>query len=239
MKGEKLLRMEKVSAYYGQFRALEGVSIEIGDGEIAVIVGANGAGKTSLLRVISGVISTRGDIWYEDRNLINLPSYCRSGLGIVHVPEGRGIFPFLTVRENLELGAYPSRNRKHCKERIEMVFQMFPVLKKSRFRYAGSLSGGEQQMLAIGRGLMAEPRLLMLDEPSLGLAPLVVDHIFDIIQELNRENITILLVEQLVGESLEIAHKAYLLSNGCVVLSGSAEKLSNDDRVRSIYMGLT
>ena len=235
---KKLLSLEGVWAFYGDFQALMEAKVEVEEGIIVAILGANGAGKTTLLRAISGVISTRGNILFDDQQLGALSGYRRAELGLVHVPEGRGIFPYMTVLENLDLGTYPIRARKHRNESMEKVFEMFPILRESRFRLAGSLSGGEQQMLAIGRGLMAKPKLLMLDEPSLGLAPLVVDHIFDTIRELNKVGMTILLVEQLVGESLEIAHQVYLLSNGRVVLSGRPEELANDDRVRSIYLGL-
>ncbi len=233
-----LLKIKGLSAYYGEFQVLEDVSLEVGAGEIVAILGANGAGKTSLLRGISGVILSRGEIWFGDQNLGNVAAHSRAELGLIHVPEGRGIFPYMTVLENLELGAYPVRARKHCQESLGKVFKMFPVLLKNRFRLAGSLSGGEQQMLAIGRGLMAEPHLLMLDEPSLGLAPLIFDLIIDRMVELNKNGITILFVEQNVQESLKIARQAYLLSNGRIVLSGRPEELSSDDRVRSIYLGL-
>jgi branched-chain amino acid transport system ATP-binding protein len=235
---KKLLSLEGVWAFYGDFQALFEVKVEVEEGLIVAILGANGAGKTTLLRAISGVISTRGNILFDDLQLGALSAHRRAELGLVHVPEGRGIFPYMTVLENLDLGTYPIRVRKHRNESMEKVFEMFPILRESRFRLAGSLSGGEQQMLAIGRGLMAKPKLLMLDEPSLGLAPLVVDHILDTIRELNNTGMTILLVEQLVGESLEIANQAYLLSNGRVVLSGRPEELANDDRVRSIYLGV-
>ena len=234
-----LLRVERLSAYYGEFQALDEVSLEVCSGQMVAILGANGAGKTSLLKAISGIISTSGDVWFDDQHLGNLQDYKRAELGIVHVPEGRGIFPFMTVLENLDMGAYCAHSRKLRQDSLKTVFGMFPVLNKFRSRLGGSLSGGEQQMLAIGRGLMADPRLLMLDEPSLGLAPLLFDLIIGTIQELNNNGITILLVEQIVQESLQIAHSAYLLSNGRVTLSGSPEKLINDDRVRSIYFGVS
>jgi len=217
---------------------LWGVSLSVREGEIATLVGANGAGKTTTLKTISGVVRAKaGSMLYDGERVDGLPSHQIAARGISHVPEGRRLFPLMSVRENLELGVVSSAARKSRAESLEHVFSLFPRLKERASQMAGTLSGGEQQMAAIGRGLMARPRLLMLDEPSLGLAPIVVREMFDIIREVNRSGITILLVEQNVQQSLKISDRAFVLENGRVVLEGVGAELLDDERVREAYLG--
>jgi len=232
-----LLAISDLHASYGDIAALVGVDLEVGEREIVAILGANGAGKTTLLRAISGVVATKGVIRLAGEQIENDPPHVRVERGLVHVPEGRGVFPFLSVAENLELGAFPARARAGRQAEMEHVLDLFPQLKRLLHRRAGSLSGGEQQMVAIGRGLMSRPRLLMLDEPSLGLAPMVFDAILETIRRLNECGLTILLVEQAVQDSLSVAHRCYLFGEGRVVLSGDPEQLSRDPRVRDAYLG--
>jgi branched-chain amino acid transport system ATP-binding protein len=208
------------------------------EGEIATLVGANGAGKTTALKTISGVVSaTGGRISFDGERTERLAPHEVAARGIAHVPEGRRLFPLMSVRENLELGAVSGEARRSRSESLDKVFALFPRVKERERQMAGTLSGGEQQMVAIGRGLMACPRLIILDEPSLGLAPIVVKEMFEIIQSINREGITILLVEQNVQQSLKLADRAYVLENGRVVLEGAGDELLNDERVRAAYLG--
>jgi branched-chain amino acid transport system ATP-binding protein len=234
-----LLQVEKIDLFYGDAQALDGVSLEIADREIVAIVGANGAGKSSLIRVIHGIEKPAGgNVRFDGTDIAGWPSYrvCEAGIG--HVAEGRQVFPNLSVVENLEMGATPRHSRPREKQNLDRVFAMFPRLAERRKQAAGTMSGGEQQMLAIGRCLMGEPRLIMFDEPSLGLAPAVVQEVFRIVKRLNEEGLTILLVEQNVMASLKIAHRGYVLENGRVELSGSGAELLADDRVRRAYLGL-
>jgi branched-chain amino acid transport system ATP-binding protein len=234
-----LLELRDIDVAYGDLPALRGVSLEIEAGEILSVVGANGAGKTTMLRTISGLLRPRsGQIMFDGARMDRLPCHDVVERGVVQVPEGRKIFPSLTVLENLELGSYTRRARAERPQSLERVFALFPILGERRRQAAGTLSGGQQQMLAIGRALMARPRLLMLDEPSLGLAPLVVQEIFRIIAEINRAGATILLVEQNTQQALRLAQRGYVLENGRVVLVGRGSELLNDEHVRRAYLGL-
>lgn len=234
-----LLELDRVSTGYGDIQVLHGVSAEVYEGEIVALLGANAAGKSTTLRLISGLIPAwEGEVRFEGRPITRLPAEKRVELGIVQVPEGRRLFPFMTVRENLLLGAYNYRARDQVRANLERVLQLFPVLAERQGQLAGSLSGGEQQMCAIGRALMARPRLLMLDEPSLGLAPIVVRHIYEILPAIRDSGVTILLVEQNVKEVLRLADRAYVLENGRVVLAGLSEQVREDERLRRAYLGL-
>lgn len=236
-----MLRVENIEAHYGGNRALKGVSLEVRQGEIVCLIGANGAGKTTLLNCLSGIHSARnGKVFFMGEDVSHAPSQRMVRLGIVQVPENRQLFGPLTVEENLEMGAYSRAgqiNKKRLVSEMERVFQLFPPLKARRKQRAGTLSGGEQQMVAIGRGLMSDPRLLLLDEPSLGLAPLIVREIFRIIQELQREGRTILLVEQNALGALTISQRAYVLESGSVTTSGPAAVLMQDAKVRRAFLG--
>ena len=238
MKEKTLIELKNVAAVYGDVQVLWGVTLAVREGEIATLVGANGAGKTTTLKTISGVVrATTGAMLYDGERVDSLPSHQIAARGISHVPEGRRLFPLMTVRENLELGVISKTARQSRGESLDHVFSLFPKLKERASQMAGTLSGGEQQMVAIGRGLMARPRLLMLDEPSLGLAPIVVREMFDIIREVNKGGITILLVEQNVQQSLKISDRAFVLENGRVVLEGVGAELLDDERVREAYLG--
>ena len=226
-----------MSARYGDLEVLRGVDIEVAEGEIVAILGTNGAGKTTLLRAISGVVATSGSILFDDKPVDALPPHQRVERGIVHVPEGRGIFPFLSVEENLELGAFPARARPHRHLARERVLDLFPALKGMLRRRAGSLSGGEQQMVAIGRGLISNPRLLLLDEPSFGLAPLVFDKILEVIQALNQDGLTIVLVEQAAQAALDFAQRGYVLGEGRVAFTGGPDLIRSDSRLHDAYFG--
>jgi len=234
-----MLKVTALDLYYGDAQALDGVSLEVERGQIVAIVGANGAGKTSLIRSIAGIHKPRsGRVTYLDADITAREPHHIVDLGIGQVAEGRQVFPSLSVQENLEMGAMTARARASGKAALGEVFGMFPRLKERREQLAGTLSGGEQQMLAIGRCLMGRPDLIMFDEPSLGLAPTIVQEVFAIIRELNRAGLTILLVEQNVAVSLKISQRAYVLENGRVVMSGGGMELLGDDRVRQAYLGL-
>ena len=232
-----MLRLDGLQVFYGEIHALRGVSLEVQRGEIVALLGNNGAGKTTTLKTISGLLVPRqGSIQLEDRVLVGTPPHDIVGLGIGHVPEGRRIFNRLTVRENLLMGAF-LRSDGGIAGDLERMFTLFPRLRERIAQVAGTLSGGEQQMLAIGRALMAHPRLLLLDEPSMGLAPVVVEQIFETIGEVNRQGTTILLVEQNASMALSVAHRGYVLETGAVVLAGSAAALSENAEVRRAYLG--
>jgi branched-chain amino acid transport system ATP-binding protein len=234
-----VLTVENLDLYYGDAPALEGVSLEVPQGAIVAIVGANGAGKSSLIRTIAGIERARaGRITFKGRDTTRLASHQICDLGIGQVAEGRQVFPTLSVEENLEMGGLLPRARGKARATLAEVYGMFPKLKERRTQLAGTLSGGEQQMLAIGRCLMGQPELIMFDEPSLGLAPLVVQDVLHTIHQLNGRGLTVLLVEQNVAVSLKISHRAYVLENGRVVTSGTGEALLRDDRVRQAYLGL-
>jgi branched-chain amino acid transport system ATP-binding protein len=235
---DTLLALNDVTARYGDVQVLWGVSFSVREGEIATLVGANGAGKSTTLKAISGVVKvTGGQIVFDQHHVERLAAHKIAALGIAHVPEGRRLFPLMSAKENLEVGAVSKEARRQRDASFDRVFSLFPKLKEREAQMAGTLSGGEQQMVAIARGLMARPRLLILDEPSLGLAPIIVREMFEIIQAINKEGITVLLVEQNVHQSLRIAHRAYVLENGKVVLEGDGSDLLNDQRVREAYLG--
>jgi branched-chain amino acid transport system ATP-binding protein len=234
-----MLSVEDLEVSYGDVRALDGVSLEVAEGAIVAIVGANGAGKTTLIRTIAGMLRpARGRIRLRDSDIAGLPSHRVCNLGIGQVAEGRQVFPTLSVAENLDVGAMLPRARGSRARNLERVFALFPVLAERLRQAAGTLSGGEQQMLAIGRCLMGAPELVMFDEPSLGLAPAVVQHLLRTIRDLNREGLTCVLVEQNVAVSLKLAAQAYVLENGRITLSGAGEALLADERVRRAYLGL-
>jgi len=235
---KKVLELKSVHTYYGHIHALKGVSLEVREGEIVTLIGANGAGKTTTLRTISGMVHPReGEVIFEGKRVNHLPAYEIVKRGIGHVPEGRRIFPRLTVEENLEIGAYLTNDRQAVAERKTEVFDLFPRLAERRRQLGGTLSGGEQQMLAIGRALMQDPRILLLDEPSMGLAPVLVDAIFEIIVELNKRGKTILLVEQNALLALKVAHRGYVLQTGEITLEGPAEELARNEEVKKAYLG--
>ena len=233
-----MLKIAKLNVNYGAIHALHDISIDVKKGEIVTLIGANGAGKTSILRAISGLIPIKsGEVIFEGKPIHNTDAYRLSKLGLAHVPEGRRIFANMSVMENLELGAYIRKDKSNIAKDYDMVFDKFPRLKERTKQMAGTLSGGEQQMLAMGRALMVRPRILLLDEPSMGLAPLVVRNIFSIIQEINMSGTTVLLVEQNAHMALSIANKAYVLETGKIVLQGDSKELLANDAVRSAYLG--
>ncbi len=234
-----MLEVRDLDAAYGEVMILRGVAVTVGTGESVAVIGANGAGKSTLLRVISGLLRPRrGAILFDGARTDALPPYEIAALGIAHVPEGRRVFPDMTVEENLELGAYLPRPKARRRESLAWVYQIFPRLAERRYQRAGTLSGGEQQMLAVGRGLMLRPRLLMLDEPSLGLAPLVVATTFEKIAEVRKEGIAILLVEQNVQRALALVDRGYVLEGGQVVLQGPSQTLLEDPHIKVAYLGL-
>ncbi len=234
-----MLTLSQVSAGYGAVPAVSDVSIEIGEGEAVGLLGANGAGKSTTLRAISGLLRlTAGTITFLGTNLAAMPPYKVTELGIAHVPEGRQVFPELTVKENLEIGAYIPSARADRSRTMEIVFSIFPVLAERQKQLAGTMSGGEQQMLAVGRGLMLKPRLLMLDEPSLGLAPVVADITFQKIQEIHAMGTAVLLVEQNVSRALSLVQRAYVLESGKVIMHGTSAELANNKQVQAAYLGI-
>ncbi len=231
-----LLEVDDISVSYGAVNALRGISLTVSDGEIVTLLGANGAGKTTSLRTISGLLNpVSGTVRFRGERIDNLPAHKVVALGIGHVPEGRRIFPRMSILENLEIGAY--LDNRHFKTDADRVFSLFPVLAERRKQQAGTLSGGEQQMLAIGRALMSRPSLLLLDEPSMGLAPLIVARIFSIIQQINEQGTSVLLVEQNAAQALKYAARGYVLANGEIVLARSSAELLADERVRAAYLG--
>lgn len=232
------LELRDVHSYYGSIHALKGISLTVEQGEIVTLIGANGAGKSTTLNTICGLLHPKvGEVWFEGTNISSVPAHEIVRLGISQVPEGRKIFGRLTVVENLDIGAYHRTDRSTMSQDLEYVFTLFPRLKERRKQVGGTLSGGEQQMLAIGRALMSKPRVLLLDEPSMGLAPLLVQSIFDTIREISQQGMTILLVEQNANMALSIANRAYVLETGSIVLSGSAEEVRQDPQVKSAYLG--
>jgi branched-chain amino acid transport system ATP-binding protein len=234
-----LLRLEGIDAYYGDLQALYDVSLEVEHGRVFALVGANAAGKSTTLRVISGLVTPRrGRVVLDDQDLAEVPAHQRVDLGIVQVPEGRRLFPFMSVVDNLMLGAHTPRARAAREETLRYVYALFPVLQERRAQLAGSLSGGEQQMCAIARALMARPRVLMLDEPTLGLAPVLVARIFDTVRTINADGMTVLLVEQNVRQALTLANHAAVLESGHLALTGPGPDLLRDDRLKRAYLGL-
>ncbi|MEX0959530.1 MAG: ABC transporter ATP-binding protein [Burkholderiales bacterium] len=234
-----MLSLKNISAGYGSFQALFDVSLEVKAGETVAVIGPNGAGKTTLLRVISRLIDvTHGEMKMEGRRLNGLPAHDVIGCGIAHVPENRRLFPKLTVEDNLRMGAYVPQARAHFAERLERVYQLFPRMHERRRQFAGTLSGGEQQMCAIGRALMSGPKLLLLDEPSAGLAPVVVQSIFEVVREMRDEGYTVLIVEQNIRQVLKVAQRGYLLETGRIRAAGSAKELLETDEIQKAYLGL-
>jgi branched-chain amino acid transport system ATP-binding protein len=233
-----LLELNGVHTYYGHIHALKGISIKVEKGEIVTLVGTNGAGKSTTLKTISGITrAKRGTISFEGRDITQMATHNIAGLGIAHVPEGRRIFPLLTVRENLEVGSWNVGKRSVINERMEEMFDLFPRLRERTNQKGGTLSGGEQQMLAIARALMSGPRVLLLDEPSMGLAPVLVEGIFEIIRRINEAGNTVLLVEQNALMALEIAHRGYVIQTGSIVLEDTGAALMGNDHVRRAYLG--
>ena len=233
-----LLTIENLEVFYGVINAIKGISFEVNEGEIIALIGANGAGKTTILNTITGLVPAKsGSIKFEDKDLLKTPAHKIVSMGIAHVPEGRRIFQQLTVFENLKLGAYTRKNKKEIADTLELVYERFPRLKERRTQIAGTLSGGEQQMLAMGRALMSHPKIILMDEPSMGLSPLYVTEIFDIIRSVNESGTTVLLVEQNAKKALSIANRAYVLETGKIVLSGDAHELMNNDSVKKAYLG--
>ncbi|MDP9094714.1 MAG: ABC transporter ATP-binding protein [Actinomycetota bacterium] len=231
-----MLHVDNIEVRYGAIRALKGISLHVNEGEVVALLGANGAGKTTTQKTISGMLRpSLGSITYNGRRIDGIPAHELIRLGICHVPEGRHVFPRMTIRENLEMGAF--RFKKVDEDDIDRVFALFPRLKERIGQQGGTLSGGEQQMLAIGRALMGKPRLLLLDEPSMGLAPLIVAQIFDILREINSTGVTVLLVEQNAAQALRLADRGYVLETGEIVLDGTGSDLLADDRIRAAYLG--
>ncbi len=234
-----MIELNSINAGYGQIQIVRDVSMGIDNNEIVALVGANGAGKSTIIKTISGLVPvSSGSIVFEGKRIENMPAHKIITNGISLVPEGRRLFPYMTVQENLELGAYVEDNRKKVQENMEWVFGLFPILDERRTQLAGTFSGGEQQMLTIGRALMSRPKFLMMDEPSLGLSPVIVGEVFKTVEVLQNEGVTILLVEQNVRKSLEIANRGYVLEHGRVVLSGGATELLEDENVKKAYIGM-
>jgi len=233
-----MLKVDNINVYYGAIHAIKGISIEVPKGEIVTLVGSNGAGKSTTLRTISGLMKPKnGTILFEDKNIVGVPAHKIVGMGLCQVPEGRHVFANMSVMENLELGAYLRNDKDGIARDLEDVFKKFPRLLERKDQISGTLSGGEQQMLAMGRALMSRPRLLLLDEPSMGLAPLLVKEIFNIIKEINESGTTVLLVEQNANMALSIADKAYVLETGRIALAGTAQELASSEAVRKAYLG--
>jgi len=238
MNGETWFRVQGLRVFYERVEALRGISVEMGPGAVVTLIGANGAGKSTTLRAISGLIGIAGgEIFFEERKIHGLSPQEVVRRGIAHVPEGRRVFPFMTVRENLNLGAFRRKDKEEIRRDMEGVFEHFSILRERRSQSAGSLSGGEQQMLAIGRALMSQPRLLLLDEPSLGLAPLMVREVGRIITDINQRQVGIILVEQNAQMALRLAHKGYVLETGSIALQGKASELIDNEHVRKAYLG--
>ena len=233
-----MLEVKDLAVYYGMIHAIKGVSFEVNKGEIIALIGANGAGKTTILHTITGLLSPkRGSIQFEGKELTKIPAHKIVSLGMAHVPEGRRVFAELSVYQNLKLGAYTRSDKKEIEETMETVYQRFPRLRERKNQMAGTLSGGEQQMLAMGRALMSHPQIILMDEPSMGLSPILVNEIFYIIRSVNEAGTTVLLVEQNAKKALEIADRAYVLETGRIVTSGPADALMNDDSIKKAYLG--
>ena len=235
---QPLLKVENLSLYYGSIQAVRKISFEIFSGEVVSMIGSNGAGKSSTLRGLSGLIQSEGSIKFMNREISAVESHLRASLGLVHCPEGRGLFPLMSVKENLELGTFHRLDRENITADYDQCFELFPRVKERLNQLAGTLSGGEQQMVAICRAILARPKLLLLDEPSLGLAPLVVAQIFQVIQKLNQAGTSILLVEQNAKQALKISHRAYVLETGSITLSGPSAELMNNDQIQKSYLGI-
>ncbi len=232
-----ILEVKDLEVFYGVIQAIKGISFEVNPGEIIALIGANGAGKTTTLQTITGLIPSKaGHIVYDGRDITRMPGHKLVSMGMAHVPEGRRVFAQLTVLQNLKLGAYTRKDKAEVEETLQVIYSRFPRLEERKNQMAGTLSGGEQQMLAMGRALMSHPKLIVMDEPSMGLSPIYVNEIFDIIQKINGDGTTVLLVEQNAKKALSIAHRAYVLETGKIVLSGDAGELMNDDSVKKAYL---
>ena len=232
-----MLEIKDVEVFYGMIQAIKGVSFQVNEGEVIALIGANGAGKTTILHSITGLIAPKkGQILFEGQDITTTPAHKIVSMGMAHVPEGRRVFAQLTVLENLKMGAFTRKDKEEVEESLIRVYKRFPRLEERKNQAAGTLSGGEQQMLAMGRALMSHPKLIVMDEPSMGLSPIYVNEIFDIIKEINDSGTTVLLVEQNAKKALSIAHKAYVLETGSIVLSGDAKELMNDDSVKKAYL---
>jgi branched-chain amino acid transport system ATP-binding protein len=238
MSSDKILEVKDLQVFYGSIHALKGISFHVNRGEVVSLIGANGAGKTTTLRALSGIVESKGEVLLDGKSLQNVKAYQRVSLGLAQSPEGRGVFPQMSVLENLEMGAYWRSDKAEIKKDLEMCFELFPRLKERIGQLSGTMSGGEQQMLAISRALMARPKLLLLDEPSLGLAPRIVSQIFDIVKKVNSQGMTILLVEQNARMALKVSNRAYVIETGLVTLEGKGLDLLNDDNVRRSYLGV-
>ena len=233
-----MLEVRNLQVYYGVIQAIKDVSFDVNEGEVIALIGANGAGKTTILHTVTGLISAKtGEVLYEGTDLQKIPAHKIVSLGIAHVPEGRRVFSQLTVYENLLMGAFTRKNQEEIAASLENVYKRFPRLKERKNQFAGTLSGGEQQMLAMGRALMSHPRIILMDEPSMGLSPILVEEIFDIIKEISQSGTTVLLVEQNAKKALSIANRAYVLETGKIVLSGDAKQLMDEESVKKAYLG--
>ena len=233
-----MLNVKDLDVYYGMIHAIKGISFEVKKGEIVTLIGANGAGKTTILKALSGMIKAKnGEVIYNGKNILSTEPHKIVGSGLAHVPEGRRVFAEMTVEDNLELGGFTDKNKQKVKEGFESAYSKFPRLYERRKQIAGTLSGGEQQMLAIGRALMSQPQIILMDEPSMGLAPILVQQIFDIIEEINESGTTVLLVEQNANMALSVAHRAYVLETGKIVLSGNAKELLGNEDIKKAYLG--
>ena len=233
-----MLEIKDLEVNYGMIKAIKGISFEVNQGEIIALIGANGAGKTTILHTITGLVPAHsGEIFFNGTNLTKVKAHKIVGMGMAHVPEGRRVFQQLTVYQNLMMGAYTVKDKKSIGDTLDMIYKRFPRLEERKNQVAGTLSGGEQQMLAMGRALMSKPSIILMDEPSMGLSPLYVNEIFDIIREVNSDGTTVLLVEQNAKKALAIANRAYVLETGKIVLSGDAKELMNDDSVKKAYLG--
>ena len=233
-----MLEVKDLEVSYGMIQAIKGISFEVNQGEVIALIGANGAGKTTILHTVTGLLAPKaGKIMFEGRDITKVPAHKIVTMGMAHVPEGRRVFAQLSVYENLKMGAYTRKDKQEIEETLEHVYERFPRLKERRNQMAGTLSGGEQQMLAMGRALMSKPKIILMDEPSMGLSPIFVNEIFDIIREVSASGTTVLLVEQNAKKALAIADRAYVLETGKIALSGDADKLMNDDSIKKAYLG--
>ncbi|MBR0382902.1 MAG: ABC transporter ATP-binding protein [Eubacterium sp.] len=233
-----MLEIKDLEVYYGMIQAIKGISFEVNQGEVIALIGANGAGKTTTLQTITGMLQAKaGSIIFEGKDITRVPGHKIVAMGMAHVPEGRRVFSNLTVYENLKLGAFTKKNKKEIEETLGRVYQSFPRLQERRNQSAGTLSGGEQQMLAMGRALMSKPRIILMDEPSMGLSPIFVEEIFSIIRQISAEGTTVLLVEQNAKKALSIADRAYVLETGTIALSGPAQELMNNESIKKAYLG--
>ena len=233
-----MLEVKDIEVYYGMIQALKGISFEVNEGEVIALIGANGAGKTTTLHTITGLLSPKkGSVLFEGQDITKVPAHKIVSLGMAHVPEGRRVFAELSVYQNLKMGAYTRKDKDEIAKTLEMVYKRFPRLEERKNQLAGTLSGGEQQMLAMGRALMSHPKIIVMDEPSMGLSPLLVNEIFDIIKEVSASGTTVLLVEQNAKKALSIADRAYVLETGKIVLEGDAKELMNDDSIKKAYLG--